>query len=255
MKSNSSFTRLIQSVGEDLRADSAVFSDYVLRINSYSKRKVKVLVVTGHNLHLLDFSSDTSFKHKACHPLSDIFCVEVAENNSILINITFNTQAASEMLECYRRSKLLAFFRSKNKVVSSVAVIQHRTNKKMLVRYDTAKNPFVKPEVQGLLEKARKAGVVKLSINRAVPEHFVLVLCDLGFLVLSVADLGTVHFCSLVGCRLVAVASERNCLQLSYADDAVLHTLFFETPHIQKEWLRELEQVVQKHQPVASLKQ
>lgn len=189
IRNNNSFVRLVQSIGEYITPSSTIFSDEVIRINSFGERKIRELVVTPDYLHILIRGPNNDYKHKMYIRLIDIFCIEVSEHNNILININFNKDSPTELIEVFRRSKLLSYFKMKNKVINRKRKIEHRTKKSGIVTYDSNDQKYVRPEIQGLIENASKSGIVKMRLpSSANYLHYILVLCDVGFLVMNISD-------------------------------------------------------------------
>lgn len=112
--------RLIQSFGEEIKPNTPVFSDEIIRINSRRERKVRMLIVTRNNMYILIPKLDKEYSEKSHYKVSDIFRVEVARNNSLLLHVRFNQQSNSELLECFKRTKLMLFLKRLNKVIDKV---------------------------------------------------------------------------------------------------------------------------------------
>ena len=64
IRNNNSFVRLVQSIGEYITPSSTIFSDEVIRINSFGERKIRELVVTPDYLHILIRGPNNDYKHK-----------------------------------------------------------------------------------------------------------------------------------------------------------------------------------------------
>lgn len=70
-------------------------------------------------------------------------------------------------------------------------MISYRTKKGDTFEYDPRASKFVKPEIQGVLEKSLKAGVVSVLSRGGSFRPSLLVLCDLGFIVLELNSVGS----------------------------------------------------------------
>ncbi len=115
-----SVVRLIQAYGEEIKPTTPIFSDEIIRINSRQERKVRLLVVTRTNLFICVPKPDKEYSEKSHYKVNDIFKVEVAMHNSLLLNINFNKQSHSELIECFKRTKLMLYFKRFNKVIEKV---------------------------------------------------------------------------------------------------------------------------------------
>ena len=87
--------------------------------------------------------------------------------------------------------------------------ISYKTKQGKKIDYNPVYSSFVRPEIQGLIEKTNKCGIVKICRNREKFEYYVVILTDLGLIVLDVAKVEwsyIAHFqpvyiaCLLQGC-------------------------------------------------------
>ena len=79
-------------MGEVLKPQTPIYSDEIIRINSEEIRKVRILIVTSTALYIMIPKSSHEFSEKSHYLLSDIYQIEMANNNSMLIHIKFNKQ-------------------------------------------------------------------------------------------------------------------------------------------------------------------
>ncbi len=82
--------RLIQSIGDNILPNDNIFSDEVIRINSNQERKSRILLITKTRFFILIHDTKSVYSIKNHYLLHDIYKVEVAQKNSLLINVTFN---------------------------------------------------------------------------------------------------------------------------------------------------------------------
>lgn len=90
-------------------------------------------------------------------------------------------------------------------------VISYKTKKGDTFDYNPRESKFVKPEIQGILEKTLKAGVVQILSKGYNFRPCLLVLCDMGFIVLELNSVGSLShsMLSLILCHLSTVTSAR----------------------------------------------
>lgn len=82
--------RILQSKDDKLDKNDMIFSDEVIRVNSREVRKVRILLLTSKRLYILTHESKTDYGIKNYYEMHNIFKIEVAQKNTLLINITFN---------------------------------------------------------------------------------------------------------------------------------------------------------------------
>lgn len=72
---------------EIIDQNSTIFSDDAIRINSRQQRKVRVVFVTTDNFYVLVPTNSSEYKIKTVLSMQSIHTVDVAQNNSLMINI------------------------------------------------------------------------------------------------------------------------------------------------------------------------
>lgn len=92
LRENSGVRRLLQANGEELSDKRPIYSDEIIRINSREERKVRVLLITHFSFYILIQKNATEYSLKTKYVLNDIYSVQVVRNNSLLINVKFNTK-------------------------------------------------------------------------------------------------------------------------------------------------------------------
>jgi hypothetical protein len=92
LKKKSSFVRLMQSQGINIKEKDIIFSDEIIRINSLQSRKVRILVLTQSWLLILVQTKEEEFSIKMGIPMKEIQCIEVPQTSTLLVNIRFKNQ-------------------------------------------------------------------------------------------------------------------------------------------------------------------
>jgi hypothetical protein len=89
LRDNNGVKRLLEADNIVLADKAALFSDYIVRVNSHEERKVRILLVTNEKLYILIQKQKhrTEYSIKACFQLKHIPIIEIATNNALLLNI------------------------------------------------------------------------------------------------------------------------------------------------------------------------
>lgn len=94
LRKNNCIRRLLEADGQFIEDKDPFFSDSIVRVNSNEERKIRILIVTNQKLYLLiqKEKSRTEFLIKSSDSLRNISKIEIAMNNTLLLNIKSNTK-------------------------------------------------------------------------------------------------------------------------------------------------------------------
>lgn len=217
LRYESNIGKILQKGGEDL-AKTVIFSDFVTRINSKSERKVRAIVITSKILFTIDKSiyilipeKKKEYKLKNSFPLIILRSVCFPKNNKVLFKLSCNGIIADQLLESFRRSKLILFLRDVTKALghsvrvelSNSITILNRFNKTQ--NFSTAYDHLLRPEFQEMFRVAEKVGYIRrLRVGPTpTPEtNYLVVLTDMGLLLLDSTKFEFRAFIPLLGVKL-----------------------------------------------------
>ena len=94
LRKNNCVRRLLEADCQIVEANDPFFSDYIVRVNSHEERKVRILIVTNQKLYILiqKEKARTEFSIKASFNLKNIPIVEIATDNTLLLNIQIDNK-------------------------------------------------------------------------------------------------------------------------------------------------------------------
>lgn len=247
-----------------------IFSDYVTRINSHSERSLKILVISGShfltrdsNIYLLEPDKKKNYDVKLILPLRQIRSITFPKNNRCLFKLGSDGYMADQLLESWRRSKLVLYLRDTMKSVGHNCRVEITNNISVTNRFNETKNyssqfdPMLRPEFQEMFRVSEKVGYCKRSRKgnqSSSEETYLMILTDMGLLLLDTKKFDFKGFIPLLGTKLKNTSQMRMDVKggAVYSVDVVMansndrEILVFSSETDKQEWTTKILKIQEK---------
>lgn len=214
-------------------------------------------------MYLLTPEKKKEFKLKVVIPLSIIRTVSYPKNNKCLFKIGSNGLVADQLLESFRRSKLVLFLRDAVKSIGCNVRVEIGNNISVLNRHNKTQvfsstyNPLLRPEFQEMFRISEKVGYLKRIRHghSSVSETaYLCILCDMGLLLLDTSKFEFKAFVPLLGTKLKNTSIMRTEVKGGgvYSIDVILsastdrETLIFASEADKQEWTTKILKIQEK---------
>lgn len=176
--------------------------------------------------------------------------ISPASNMSMFI---LRLDGVDQILECYRREKLLLFLVQNAQKLNHFIKIDSKERISTHNRFNKLKsintNLHFKPECQKLFNRCRKIGFInKISFNEILKTKstsgILAVLTDLGIILMSVTKFEFRDFIPLTYCRLMTHKSIKDCFAIQYQNGIFGGVLQFKSAADKQEWVNIIQRVI-----------
>ena len=228
---------------QNLKNINEWFSDIIYRLNSWTNKKKKLLVITEFNLFI--FSSKTSLKRRIS--LLDIIKLKHSQKNNYIGVAARNIE--EEVLETYRKEELILFLKKKMKNLGKGLSIVEQTNfsKKNKLTDNDYYNPNImkkyKPhytETFSLASLDHQIGYITTEAKEVfglidTAREFLCMLTNMGVICFTRKEFKVSDFIPLVGTKVYVSDRSKLNLKLLLCDSSE-RTLAFNSVNDKNAW-------------------
>lgn len=198
---------------------------------------------------------------KSILPLRAIKSISFPKNNKCLFKVGSDGKFADQLLESWRRSKLVLYLRDIMKSIghncrveisNSLTVLnRHNETKKFSTTFD----PMLRPEYQEMFRISEKVGYVKRSKKGSSESAFLMILTDMGLLLLDTSKFEFKGFIPLLGTKIRNTSSLRKDVKggavysvevFSPSAGSERETLIFSSETDKQEWTTKILKIQEK---------
>jgi hypothetical protein len=220
-------------------------------------------VTVDENIYLLEPDNKRNFSTKLIIPMRKIKSITFPKNNRCLFKLGSDGFLADQLLESWRRSKLVLYLRDTMKSVGTNCRVEITNNIVVTNRFNVVKNysssydPMLRPEFQEMFRISEKVGYVRRSRkgNDSVDEQaYLMILTDMGLLLLDTKKFNFKGFIPLLGTKLKNTSQLRQDVKggAVYSVDVVMansndrEILVFSSETDKQEWTTKILKIQEK---------
>lgn len=192
-----------------------------------------------------------------------IKAVSYPKNNKCLFKIGSNGLVADQLLENFRRSKLILYLKDAVKSMGHSIRVEIGNNISIVnshmktQTFSSTYNPLLRPEFQEMFRLSEKVGYIKRArhgSSSVAETAYLCIMCDMGLLLLDTAKFEFKAFVPLLGTRLRGTSSMRSETKGGgvYSIDVILsnsqdkETLVFSSEGDKQEWTTKILKIQER---------